>query len=110
MVQGDETLVQINVFNVVTYVVRLPLVMLEPVVYRQNTKDGSRTISRTLVPNRLVDKAMTTLDGFQGVFAKRVDAIIAVGSYKSDITTRCLSDRRGYLRPPEAPIASQSQR
>lgn len=84
-VQDEETLVRTKVFNVATYLVRLPRIPLEPTVYRQSTRDGSRTLGRTLAPHFIVDEVLTTPKGFQKAFAERVDALVLLASYKSDI-------------------------
>ncbi len=83
---GEEgTLVRVKVFNVVTYVVHLPPIPVEPTVYRQNVRDGSHTIQRTLIPHQIVDERLLTPEGFQKAFAERVDALILLGANKSDI-------------------------
>jgi hypothetical protein len=78
------TLVRVKIFNVVTYVVHLPPIPVEPTVYRQFVRDGSRTIGRTLAPHQIVDERLATPEGLQKAFAERVDALVLLGGYKSD--------------------------
>jgi len=83
--QGDETLVRMRIFNLITYLVRLPLITIEPCFYRQNTQNGTRVIRPTLIPRLITTVESATLDGFREEFGRRVDAVVAVGSYKSDV-------------------------
>jgi hypothetical protein len=83
--EDDQTLVRVKIFNVVTYLVRLPPIPADPTVYRQSTRDGSRMIGRTLVPHLVVDERVASLEGYQTEFAKRVDALVLLAAYKSDV-------------------------
>jgi hypothetical protein len=81
----NETLVRVKLFNLVTYLVRLPYLSITPRVYRQNTQDGSRSLRTTLVPHLIVQQEMATAEGFRTEFIRRVDSISNLGAYKSDI-------------------------
>jgi hypothetical protein len=83
--EGGETLVRVKVFNIVSYLVRLPFIPVGPVVYRQNTQNGSRSLDRTLAPHLVAEASLFTPEGLRREFARRVDAVIAIGAYKSDI-------------------------
>jgi hypothetical protein len=83
---GDnETFVRVKFFNLITYLVRLPHIALKPRVFRQNTRDGSRTLSLTLAPYLIVRSEMASIDGFRFEFIHRIDAIANLGDYKSDV-------------------------
>ncbi len=85
--EGDATLVRVKIFNLVTYLVRLPFVELQPTRYRQDTRTGIKVISATLAPHLIVDASLATPDGYRKEFARRVDAVVAIGSCKSDIVS-----------------------
>jgi hypothetical protein len=82
--EDDRTLVRIKIFSVVTYVVHLPRIPVEPTVYHQDVRNGSRTVRQTLVPDQAVDERTVAPEGFQKAFAERVDALVLLSAYKSD--------------------------
>lgn len=77
---------RVRIFNLVTYLVRLPFVTVKPHVYRQDTRDGSWTIRPTLIPQLVVIAESATPEGYREEFGRRVDAIVTLGAYKSDVT------------------------
>ena len=82
---AECTFVRVNVFNIVTYLVTLPFVNINPVRYSQNTKDGKWSAGSTDVPMHTVYESDDMEADFRREYACRVDVVSSLGRCKAEI-------------------------
>jgi hypothetical protein len=82
---GEDTLVLVNVFNIVNYIVVLPYICITPTRYCQAIKTWERVVERCDIPSGKWYGRETGAEDFEKEYALRVDLVVALGQSKSDI-------------------------